>query len=445
MDLQQCMGLLRHESVKAWIETNHSSMLWVNTQKVYGIADWASSFSTKIIEYAGKMEYIMVLYHFCGNHPPSHEVSTVAVTVQAMIMQVLQTHHKKFVSRKLFPFTLEHFEDAAEDMMELWSLLISCIAEAGLPCVWLVIDNVDSLQKGSDWDFFISALQELSEGDAKLFKIFVTARGTGKETRAGVQKALADMSKDGQESNRVAIVTVPRAISRTTNSLYGKQKRPARLPDQEEESQVAAKANVDDLLNSGSDDEPWEDKKQADVLSHLVESPVSIKSSENTKGSSDDDDLSLSDSSLDFMKDDPLASSAESDWEKDSDGLEKDMEDVDLQDSDEDFLTKTKPKKSAKDDFDSDSSSDDLLLKVPKKAKGGKKTITRTAKKSTSGSLEKIVETTKKPQPQVSKMARKSRSDSSDSDTDFTPKDPKPVTRRTFDYSEEEDDEYGYI
>ena len=179
MDLQQCVGLLRHVSVKAWVESNHSSLLWVNTQKVYGIADWATSFSTRIIEYSGRIEYAMVLYYFCGNHPISNQASAATVTIQSMIMQILQVHHKKFVSRKLFPFTLEHFEDAADDISELWNLLLSCIAEADLKCVWLVIDNIDNLQSGSNWDFFVSALLALAEDDSKLFKIFITARGTG--------------------------------------------------------------------------------------------------------------------------------------------------------------------------------------------------------------------------------------------------------------------------
>ena len=148
MDLQQCVGLLRHGSVKAWVESNRSSLLWINTQKVYGIADWATSFSTRIIEYSGRIEYAMVLYYFCGNRPISSQASAVTVTIQSMIMQILQVHHKKFVSRKLFPFTLEHFEDAADDISELWNLLLSCIAEADLKCVWLVIDNSAPLEFG---------------------------------------------------------------------------------------------------------------------------------------------------------------------------------------------------------------------------------------------------------------------------------------------------------
>ena len=260
MDFQQCVGLLRHGSVKAWVESNHSSLLWVNTQKVYGIADWATSFSTRIIEYSGRIEYAMVLYYFCGNHPISNQASAATVTIQSMIMQILQVHHKKFVSRKLFPFTLEHFEDAADDISELWNLLLSCIAEADLKCVWLVIDNIDNLQSGSNWDFFVSALLALAEDDSKLFKIFITARGTGRETRAGILKALVDMSKDGRESSRVSVVAVPRAVSRAANSLWAKQQRPSRLPDHNEGEKLLTKADVDDLLDSDSDDEPWEDK-----------------------------------------------------------------------------------------------------------------------------------------------------------------------------------------
>jgi len=168
---------------------------------------------------------------------------------------------------------------------------------------------------------------------------------------------LVDMSKDGRESSRVSVVTVPRAVSRAVNSLWGKQRRPARLPDHTEGEKLFTKVDIDDLLDSGSDDEPWEEKP-VQIPSHLVESPTSTES--NKIEESNDDDLDLSDSSLDFMKEDPLASSAESDWEKDSDAdLGKDMEDTDLQDSDEDFLSTIKPKKSAKDDLESENKSGD--------------------------------------------------------------------------------------
>ena len=124
------------------------------------------------------------------------------------------------------------------------------------------------------------------------------------------------------------------------------------------------KADVDDLLDSDSDDEPWEDKP-VQIPSHFIGSPKSTEPKNIEE--SDDGDLDLSDSSLDFMKDDPLASSAESDWEKDDDAdLAKDMEDTDLQDSDEDFLSTIKPKKCAKDDLDNENSSGDELSKPPK-------------------------------------------------------------------------------
>ena len=339
MDIQQCMGLLKHPSVKAWIESNNSSLLWVNTQRVYGIADWASSFATRIIEYAGKIDYLTVLYHFCGNHASSEKVSTIAVTVQSMIMQILQVHHKKFAARKAFPFTMEHFEDAAEDIEELWGLFMACIAEAELQCVWLILDNIDNLQKGPDWDFLVSALQQLTVEDSRLFKMFITARGTEKEATFGVTKALASMDA---ANPRVSIVTIPRAISRVTNALYAKSKRPSRRPDEKEPESIT-KADIDDLLASDSDGEPWEDKRDAESESHFVESPTPIKSMKVHYSS--DDDLNLSDSSLNFMEDDPFASSAESDWEKQSNGLDLDMDDIDSEDDSDDFLSTTQKKK----------------------------------------------------------------------------------------------------
>lgn len=72
-------------------------------------------------------------------------------------MQVIQQHHKKFI-RKAFPFTLEHFQDVENDMEELRALLWSSCAESGARCVWIVIDHIDNLCKGEDYDALLHGL-----------------------------------------------------------------------------------------------------------------------------------------------------------------------------------------------------------------------------------------------------------------------------------------------
>jgi len=396
------MGLLKHPSVKAWIESNISSLLWVNTQRVYGIADWASSFATRIIEYAGKIDYLTVLYHFCGNHAPAETVSTAAVTIQSMIMQILQVHHKKFMARKAFPFTMEHFEDAAGDIEELWGLFLACISEAELQCFWLILNNIDNLQKGPDWDFLVSALQRLTVEDSRLFKIFITARGTGKETISGLRKALTSMDA---ADPRVSIVTIPRAISRVTNALYAKSKRLSRQPDEKGPENIT-KADIDDLLASDSADEPWEDEKDAEPESHFVESPTSIKPMK-VQYSDNDDGFDLSDSSLDFMKDDPLASSAESDWEKQSDGLDLDMDDIDLEDDSDDFLLSTAQKKKPLGKASSGfTSSEDE--ESPRKAEGAStRKSTKVGNRTRRSQLETSHVTLKSPPPAISNPSKR--------------------------------------
>jgi len=169
-DLQQIMGLLRNGGVRDWLQTSMPSLLWVNTFRRPGLTDWATTFSSRMIEFAERVDDMTVLCHLCGNHPGSQPVSTPAVLVQSLIMQVIQQHHKKF-TRKAFPFPLEHFQDVENDMEELWALFCSCCAKSGAPCVLIVIDHIDNLRKGDDYDALLHGLQQLTENDSRLFKV----------------------------------------------------------------------------------------------------------------------------------------------------------------------------------------------------------------------------------------------------------------------------------
>jgi hypothetical protein len=301
-DLQQIMGLLRNPTVRDWLQTSMSSLLWVNTFRRSGLTDWATSFSTRIIKDAEKVDNMTVLYHLCGNHRGAQSISTAAVLVQSLIMQLIQQHHKQFI-RKAFPFTLEHFQDVENDMEELWALFCSCCAESGAPCVWVVIDHIDSLHKGEDYDALLHGLQQLTEDSSRVFKVFISARSTS------TPPAISDAAEIESESPRIATITIPKAQSSTAAALMSKQKRIARMPDSHSENDTVSKADIDALLHSSEEDS--ESGAEGDKI-FLVQSPTSFSSPENMRllGLSEQSDVS--DSSMEFTQNDPFASSEES-------------------------------------------------------------------------------------------------------------------------------------
>jgi hypothetical protein len=302
-DLQQTMGLLRNPDVRDWLQTSMPSLLWVNTFRQSGLTDWATMFSTRMIEYAEKVDNMTALCHLCGSHPASQSISTAAVLVQSLIMQVIEQHHKKFI-RKAFPFTLEHFQDVENDMEDLWTLFCSCCAESGAPCVWIVVDHIDNLQKGEDYDALLHGLQQLTEDGSRVFKVLISARSTG------TPPAISEAAKIESESSHIATITVPRGPSSMAVALMSKQKHIARMPDSHLEHDTASEADIDALLNSSEEDsEPGAENEKR----HLVASPTSLASPAKTSQLSLSEQSDVSDSSMEFTRHDPFASSEESD------------------------------------------------------------------------------------------------------------------------------------
>jgi hypothetical protein len=301
-DLQQIMGLLRNTGVREWLQTSMPSLLWVNTFRRPGLTDWATTFSTRMIEFAEKVDGMTVLCHLCGIHPGSQPISTPAVLVQSLIMQVIQQHHKRF-TRKAFTFTLEHFQDVENDMEELWALFCSCCAESGAPCVWIVVDHIDNLRKGEDYDALLHGLQQLTDDKSRVFKIFISARSTG------TPPAISEAAEDDSEDPRIVTITVPRGESSTAVALMSKQKRMARIPDSHPKDDTVSKADIDALLNSSEEDS--ESDTEGDKGS-LVEAPTSFTSPTEMGQLSLNEQSDMSDSSMEFTRHDPFMSSEES-------------------------------------------------------------------------------------------------------------------------------------
>jgi hypothetical protein len=154
------MGLLKNEALRDWLESSSSKLVWVNTYRRSGPADWATASAVGMIEHASKINHMMALYHLSRNHPMSNPVSAPTVVLQSMIMQVIQQYYDKFVE-KAFHFTLEHFQDVHDDVEDLWELFSRCCDASRAPCIWLFIDHINNLQKGEDYGSLLVGLQKL--------------------------------------------------------------------------------------------------------------------------------------------------------------------------------------------------------------------------------------------------------------------------------------------
>ena len=350
-DLQQIMGLLRHSDVRYWLQTSSSSLLWVNTFRRSGLTDWATTFASRVVEYAEKINEMTVLYHFCGTHPGSQPISTPLVLVQSLIMQTIQQHHKNFI-RKDFSFTLEHFQDVENDVEELWDLFRSCCAESRAPCIWVVIDHLDNLRKGEDYDALLQRLQQLTEDEACVFKVFVSARSTG------TPLTISAAAKAESETSRVATITVPKAQSSIDAALTSRQKRLARMPDRHSEDGNVPEANIDALLHSSEEDS---ESGAEDDERFLIESTKSLSSPATMGLHRLSEESDVSDSSMEFTQRDPFASSEESDTDVAHETEEEESS------SDEAFVPVAHTAlSSSEDDEDSSDSSSPKLRRRPR-------------------------------------------------------------------------------
>ena len=248
-------------------------------------------------------------------------------------MQLIQQQCKRFVG-KVFPFTLEHFQDVHNDMEELWELFSSCCDESRAPCVWLIIDHVNNLQEGEDYDNLLIGLQNLIDSSSRVVKIFISARAT--EAPLALLKAATAEKVQGQQSSRsVAVVNVPRAQSSTSAALLSKQKRLARMPDHPPDGESPVpKADIALLLDSSEDDLLSDQRKQEEI-SVVAKPPCSIASRASAKS---DDSSDLSDSSMEFTRIDPFATSEESGLDAAERQRRRQSTDDEIDSEDDDFF-----------------------------------------------------------------------------------------------------------
>ena len=263
-DWQHCVALLRHPSMRSWMSTEKSGLLWVNTYQGCKL-DWASVFTTRLADDCARLDSSMTLAYFCQGHSTRNAVSTAAVLIQSLIFQSISLHRERFTSRTV-ELTQQRFQSVRSDVERLWTLFLEVLELAAKgKCVWIIIDHVDVLQKETNLKGLENALALLRNLDtltadpALTVKILITARvrdAARLSTKIAEAKILA---------SRHAIITVPRGHHRNEATLLAKSsKKISRLPEPEPNEYLEIPTNlvsVESLLsNTDSDSDELEER-----------------------------------------------------------------------------------------------------------------------------------------------------------------------------------------
>ena len=248
-DWQHCVALLRHPSMKSWMSTERSGILWIDTYQGHKL-DWASVFSQRLADDCARLEHSVTLAHFCQGHSTGNAFSTAAILIQSLISKCLSLHSEQLAVRTL-ELTQKRFQDARNDVEKLWTLFLDILRlSVKEKHVWIFIDHVDFLQKETNLKglentlALLGNLNALTDDPAMTVKILITARirdATRLSTKIAEARILA---------SRHAIITVPRGHHRSEATLLAKSsKKIPRLPEPSVPSEVPTSlVSVESLL-----------------------------------------------------------------------------------------------------------------------------------------------------------------------------------------------------
>ena len=290
-DWQHCVALLRHPSMRSWMSTENSGLLWVNTYQAHRL-DWASVFSARLADDCARLDSSMTLAHFCQGHSTGNAVSTAAILIQSLISQSISLRRERFTVRTV-ELAQQRFQDARNDVERLWTIFLDVLGLAAKgKCVWIVIDHVDILQKETNLKGFENALtllrnlDTLTDDPAITVKILITARlrdAARLSTKIAEARILA---------SRHAIITVPRGHHRNEATLLAKSsKKISRLPEPKIYLEIPTNlVSVESLLantDSDSDDVEGRTTKAKQTSKWKPETASAQKEIDGDTGESD--------------------------------------------------------------------------------------------------------------------------------------------------------------
>lgn len=273
-DLRQSLSLLQHSTMKEWISSGSSRMMWVNTWKS-GPADWATGFATQLMDHARQLDYVTVVSHFCQKKSEINPGSTPMIIVQSLIAQVLEQHRESLFHTNL---TVEQFQAPKDDLSALWSVFLAVLRQSKIRCLWLIIDCIDMLDNSlgapdqSQGQDLIRHFSDLPSHTSTTAKVFISSRN------AGPSRSLsASVTGDSATSLPLSVITIPRSQHRATSTLLAKfSRRPGRLPDNVEFSD-----QIDDVAKSERSTY-IEELEESDSLASLTQEDPFASSDEDT-------------------------------------------------------------------------------------------------------------------------------------------------------------------
>lgn len=184
-------NILKVDHVMDWVEAQSSQLLWVDGNNSLRRETFSASFVAPILLLGeNHFETSIVLRHFCGD---SHgtSASTYPALIQSLLTQLFKQRADLWASASN---SLDR--ESASNIRVLWKVLASSLQNAQVPCVFIVIDSIDSLasQKTADGveerDFVIEALNTLVKQSTLLVKVLLTASLSHTTQLAGADNAL---------------------------------------------------------------------------------------------------------------------------------------------------------------------------------------------------------------------------------------------------------------
>lgn len=184
-------NLRRNEEVLSWIESVDSGLLWIDGHREGTKLDWTTNFSLEVESLTSQDKAITALYFFCGEYDIPEAMNTPVHVLQSFIFQLIQQNKGCFASKVCFEKGLktERFSDAARSFRDLWLLLIDCLEIVRPRCVYIIVNNIDSLhahyndgRDNTDLKMFLQLIGQLAQTGEFIGKVLVTSRVPGVST-----------------------------------------------------------------------------------------------------------------------------------------------------------------------------------------------------------------------------------------------------------------------
>lgn len=181
-------NLRRNEEVLSWIESVDSGLLWIDGHRESTKLDWTTNFSLEIESLASQDKTITTLNFFCGEYDVPEAMNTPIHILQLFISQLIHQNKGFFASKVCFEKGLkkERFSAAARSFCDLWLLLIDCLEIVRPRCVYMIVNNIDSLharykdsRDNTDFKMFLQLIGQLAQTSEFISKVLVTSRVPG--------------------------------------------------------------------------------------------------------------------------------------------------------------------------------------------------------------------------------------------------------------------------